>query len=628
MKSTRSQGTFVALLTLAFVLGIGTASAVYWLLVAPDRTDDMATITEPSSPEEQVERETPERIDFKETSSLSQTARKTVRNLDELLAIKSAFERSVALRNLLLESNEAQVVELFSQSKDLARNDYRNSIQTVLIQRLAHLNPKRALSRALSMDSQEYSIWQFISNVFQEWAHSDLDEAVAHARSLDENWKETALRAIVQERMDLSEEILLAIARDLGNEQVAVGAITVRKIEDALEDPERAWNELALDLQNDSQHIWTIARVATTWVEQDGTGVLDQINQSLTNGDTRRWVLRSVLNDVAVSDPAGAFRFALTVDNDQYSVIASGVIDTWAQTDPQSALAAASEVEKRTLRRQLEESVVRTWGYSKPREVLDSIDVLPEHLQSTAISTALRNMAGNYPEEAAALVVGMNSGDVRTAAANAVVYAWVDVDYEAALAWIQNEPTNKEIQSQLLQGILYKIVGIDPQLAMDIALAQPIEEDQKGMFRGMSMEVTVISSLVYSDLDKAIELLPQVRKGAARLQAYQMVSGAMIRDGDIDDALNLAQQLSESDRESFYMSLASTWAGSDPEGLLNSIDRLPSKAVKSRAAMMLLSFNRHQENLTQEQVDHATKLLTDEDAKALEEGGENVYYGW
>ncbi len=627
MKSTRSQGTFFALLTLAFVLGIGTASAVYWLLVAPDKRDDMAATTEPSSAEEQAEIEVPGQFDYEETASSSQTARKTVRNLDELLAIKSAFERSVALRNLLLESNEAQVVELFSQSKDLVRNDYRNSIQTVLIQRLAHLNPKRALSRALSMDSQEYSIWQFISNVFQEWAHSDLDEAVAHARSLDENWKETALRAIVQERMDLSEEILLAIARDLGNEQVAVGAIAVRKIEDALEDPERAWNELALDLQNDSQHIWTIARVATTWVEQDGTGVLDQINQSLTNGDTRRWVLRSVLNDVAVSDPAGAFRFALTVDNEQYSVIASGVIDTWAQTDPQSALAAASEVEKRTLRRQLEESVVRTWGYSKPREVLDSIDVLPEHLQPTAISTAMSNVARNSPEEAAALVVGMSSGNTRTAAAIAVVGEWVDGDHEAALEWILNEPTNKEIKAQLLQGILWELVRIDPQLAMDTAVAQPIERDDARR-TGMTLEVTVISSLAYSDLDKAIELLPQVRKGPSRLQAYQMVSGAMIRDGDVDEALNLAQQLSESDRESFYMSLASTWARSDPEGLLNSIDRLPSKAVKSRAAMMLLSFNRHQENLSQEQVDHATKLLTDEDAKALEEGGENVYYGW
>ena len=469
--------------------------------------------------------------------------------------------------------------------------------------------------------------WQLISSVFEEWAHSDLDEAVAHARTINENWKGVALQAIVQERMDLSEEILLAIARDLGNEQVAVGAIAVRKIEDALEDPERAWNELALDLQNDSQHIWTIARVATTWVEQDGTGVLDQINQSLTNGDTRRWVLRSVLNDVAVSDPAGAFRFALTVDNEQYSVIASGVIDTWAQTDPQSALAAASEVEKRTLRRQLEESVVRTWGYSKPREVLDSIDVLPEHLQPTAISTAMSNVARNSPEEAAALVVGMSSGNTRTAAAIAVVGEWVDGDHEAALEWILNEPTNKEIKAQLLQGILWELVRIDPQLAMDTAVAQPIERDDARR-TGMTLEVTVISSLAYSDLDKAIELLPQVRKGPSRLQAYQMVSGAMIRDGDVDEALNLAQQLSESDRESFYMSLASTWARSDPEGLLNSIDRLPSKAVKSRAAMMLLSFNRHQENLSQEQVDHATKLLTDEDAKALEEGGENVYYGW
>lgn len=627
MKSTRSQGTFVALLTLAFVLGICTASAVYWLLVAPDRSDDMAATTEPSSVEEETEPKPTEQIDHDVTSSSSQTAMKTVRNLDELQEIKSAFERSVALRNLLLESNEAQVVELLAQSDDLVQSNYRHAMQVVVVQRLAQLNPKRALSRVLSLDDEGYNFWQLLSSVFEEWAHSDLDEAVAHARTINENWKGVALQAIVQERMDLSEEILLAIARDLGNEQVAVGAIAERKIEDALGDPERAWNELALDLQNDSQHIWNIAHVATAWFEQDGIGVLDQINQSLTNGDTRRWVLRNVLRNVADSDPAGAFRFALTVDNDQYSQIASGVIDTWAQTDPQAALAAASEVEGRTLRRQLEESVVRTWGYSQPREVLDNIDVLPEHLQPTAISTAMSHVARNSPEEAAALVVGMSSGNTRTAAAIAVVGAWVDGDHEAALEWILNEPTNKEIKAQLLQGILWELVRIDPQLAMDTAVAQPIEQD--GARRtGMALEVTVISSLAYSDLDKAIELLPQVRKGPSRLQAYQMVSGAMIRDGDVDEALNLAQQVDESARESFYMSLATAWAGSDPEGLLNSMNRLPSKNVKSRAAMMLLSFNRHQENLTEEQVENAKKHLTDEDAKALEEGGENVYYGW
>lgn len=627
MKSTRSQGTFVALLTLAFVLGICTASAVYWLLAAPDRSDDMAATTEPSSVEEETEPKPTEQIDHDVTSSSSQTAMKTVRNLDELQEIKSAFERSVALRNLLLESDEAQVVELLAQSDDLVQSNYRHAMQVVVVQRLAQLNPKRALSRVLSLDDEGYNVWQLLSSVFEEWAHSDLDEAVAHARTINENWKGVALQAIVQERMDLSEEILLAIARDLGNEQVAVGAIAERKIEDALGDPERAWNELALDLQNDSQHIWNIARVATAWFEQDGIGVLDQINQSLTNGDTRRWVLRNVLRNVADSDPAGAFRFALTVDNDQYSQIASGVIDTWAQTDPQTALAAASEVEGRTLRRQLEESVVRTWGYSQPREVLDNIDVLPEHLQPTAISTAMSHVARNSPEEAAALVVGMSSGNTRTAAAIAVVGAWVDGDHEAALEWILNEPTNKEIKAQLLQGILWELVRIDPQLAMDTAVAQPIEQD--GARRtGMALEVTVISSLAYSDLDKAIELLPQVRKGPSRLQAYQMVSGAMIRDGDVDEALNLAQQLDESARESFYMSLATAWAGTDPEGLLNSMNRLPSKGVKSRAAMMLLSFNRHQENLTEEQVENAKKHLTDEDAKALEEGGENVYYGW
>lgn len=627
MNFPRSHGALFSLLGLAFLFGIGAASGVYWLLVAPANNDQAREAKVQSSPvqTDTVAYEQPVRTD---ESSASNPTSAVPSSLDDLDRIKSSFARSLALRNLLANSDETQVANLLNQSKDLFSNNQRYGIQTVVIRRLAQLNPKLALRHVREMSERNYPA-QFVGVVYEEWVHSNLDEAIAHARTLDDDWKQSALHSIVQERNDLSEEVLKSIARDLGNEQIAITAIARQKLEDAMEDPERAWNEYAINMQDDRQHMWSIAEVASVWVEQSGLGVLDQIYQSLTNVEVRQNVMRNVLQDVAASDPAEAFRIALTVENDQYHHIARNVIDTWARSNPQAALTAASSVEKKTLRRELEEEVVRTWAYEEPHRVLDSVDSFPRYVQASAISSALGQIVRESPEEAVSLIAGMESGATRLSAANTVASTWSYQDPKAALDWVLNEPSVEDLRPQLLSGILYGLVRVDPELAMSAALSQPIEEGKEGMRRGMGMELNVISSLSYSDLDKALELLPRVRKGPTKLQAYQVVSGALIRNGDVDEALNMAQQFPKSERSDFYVAVATAWAGSDPEGLLNSMSRLPTEKAKSRAAMSLISYNRFQEALTDEQIEEAKKYLTDEDAKALEEQDEgHIFLGF
>lgn len=626
MNIPRSQGTLFSLLGLAFLLGIGSASAVYWILVAPTSNDQLAD-DGAKSPSVQASPVNYEKSTRKNVASAATPEKIVLQDLDDLDQIKSSFERGLALRNLLSNSDEAQVADFLTQSQDLFSNNQRYSIQNVVIRRLAQLNPKRALRHLREMKERHYP-GQFVGIVYQEWVHSNLDEAIAHARTLEDDWKDSALRVIVQERKDLSAEVLKSIARDLGNEQIAVTAIAHQKLEDAIGDPERAWSELAVDMQDDRENIWVILRVASTWVEQSGLSVLDQIDQSLTNSETRQWVLRNVLEDVAAAEPVEAFRFALKIENDQYNMIISNVVRMWARSDPRSAITAASEIEKRSLRREMEEQVVNTWASEKPREVLDGIDALPEHLHATAMSRALGEIARESPEEAVGVVVSLESGPARMSAAMSVTQNWAYQDPEAALDWILNEPSIEDLRRQLLSRILYSIVRTNPELAMSAALSQPIEEGENGQWGNVGLEATVISNLAYSDLDKAIELLPQVRKGQTKLQTYQMVSGALIRNGDIEEALAMAQQFPESDRNEFYIAVAGAWAQSDPEGLLNSMNRLPTKEAKSSAAMSLITYNHYQKTLTEEQIEDVRKFLTDEDAKALEEGEAHMLRGF
>ena len=625
MQSNRSPNRFVALITIGFLVGVGCTSAVYWLFVAPSggSSDQLVdAVVAPPSPAE-IEPSAPVESSPTEASNTPEPPKFAVRSLDEIASMRSASEQQLALRVLLSDLNEAQVVDLLTQSQDVFEDADRQGLHFAMIQRLAHQNPSRALSLALEMDNG-YNTGVFVTSIFGDWAHSNLDEAVSHARTLNQYLKRAALNAIVQERTDLSENTIRAIARDLDNEQIATSAIAQRRIEGAIEDPETTWNELAIDLQDDPENSRTISRVATAWVEESGLSVLDQIYHSLTNTQTRDQVIRSVLAGVAQTDPEGAFNYALTLENDPFNSIASSIAGLWASFDPRAALTAAIGIEKASVRKAVAESVVRTWAFDEPKAVLESVNALPSDLQESAASAALNALTRESPKEAAGLVAAMESGSVKTSSARSVVSVWSDRDHSAALEWILNEPGVEGIRSDLLSSIMHTLVMIDPELAMSTALAQPIDEEESGfgMFgpAGLGMEFDVISSLAFSDVDTAIELLPQVREGPTKLMSYQAVAQSLLMKDEVDKAFNMIQQVPESDRKHVLQALSTTWAATDPKGMLKSMDRFPSQGDRSRAAVLLVMTNQYSKSLSEEQIEEAKKHLTEEHAKAIEEG--------
>ncbi len=394
------------------------------------------------------------------------------------------------------------------------------------------------------------------------------------------------------------------------------------KVSDTTTDPEEAWNEVVGRAQGDVRQSRALSDLAIRWVEQSGLEVLDQIAESLANRQTRTNILNSVLNSVAETDPEKAFRYAVTLENDPHNMIVSNVVSHWARKDPKAALEAASQIEVSGLRRRLEESVVSTWAYQKPHDVLEELNSLEERLHETAANAAVSAMAQHSPKEAARIVAAMESTSSRTAAARSLVLSWSRIDPESALEWVLNEPGVQEAKSQLLPQMIYQVVEADPHLAMETALGEPIKEGETGL------EATVITVLVFSDFDKAVEFLPQVREGPTKIVAYGAIGGGYIENGETEKALNLAQQLPESNKTAYLNALMPHWANADPKGLLNSIDSLPSEGIKSRAAMILTTYNRFQKNLTDEEVEEVKKFLTEEDAENLEAGNLNAILGF
>lgn len=622
MQSNQSPHRPFVQLTLACLLGMGCFGTEYWPLVAQENNGQLADAITPSSPSESE----PSFHDLDspaEVSNASEPSIATVRSLEDISKIKSLFEQQVALHIFLSELDEAEVDDLLTQSQDVSPETHRYELQFPIIQRLAFLNPNKALTRVLEMYTG-YEKMRAVTNVFQEWAHSNLNDAVSRARTLDPIPKGLALSAIVHARTDLSESTLRAIALDLGNEQTAISAIAQRRIKEAIADPEKAWNEGAIRLQEEAANSDAIARIGMAWVQKSGLGVLDQIYESLTNTETRQRVIRSVLEEIAQSDPAGAFNFALTIESDLYDSIVGELADNWANSDPQAALSAVVGIERESVRNAVADSIIGDWARSRPKEMFETLEALPAEVQEQAARSAIFWMPSEAREQAAQLVVAMESSSLKTSSARIIAKYWSSHgDPWAALEWILDEPGFQENRSELLSSIIEDLAKADPELAMTTALEQPIDENSTGfgMFvAGLGMESKVISTLASWNLDKAIELLPQVRDGPTKTLAITRVAQSLIESDEIDKAFDMAQRVPETGRKSFYIGLSTHWVLTDPVAALDSIDRFPSDKVKSQLALMLILNDRFQENLSNKQVEEAKKHLSDEHAKAIEDG--------
>ena len=555
-------------------------------------------------------RQSANRIAAEPTGRKSRSA--NIRSLDDLEQFSSPFKRNLELLLLLTDADERRVLRLLEESNE-AKPQRRLQLQKPILQRLTQLNPRKAYEQIELLEHVNTSL--LIDWIFMEWSSFNLEEAVSFAESLGDDEKFAALRSVLAERSDLSEQQRLRIARQLGNVQHAINLNMQEMLSKPIDNPEETWNELVSVVQDNPGQFWMLATVARAWVEKDGLRILDQISESMTNSQTRQHVLNSVLFNAAKDTPESAFEYALKLDSNPegfgFVSLVSTVTNTWVKSDPRSALDAASGVEQLGLRRKLEESVVTAWANQNPQDVLSVLETLPEHVLHSATRTAISSWVNEDPREAANFVASMDGGS-RASAASSLVVAWTrQPDYKDSVEWVLNEPGISDLKGFLLPEVLSYLAYVDPQFAMEKALEQPIADG------GLGLEATVIFRLSHNDIDEAIRFLPQVRPGSTKTAAYEYVGKMYIQHGATEDALNLAQELPSSNRSEYFQALLTTWSRSDPESLLNSIDSLPTSEVKSKAARVLTISNKRHKGLSEKQVQSVEKYLSKEDADGI-----------
>ncbi len=356
--------------------------------------------------------------------------------------------------------------------------------------------------------------------------------------------------------------------------------------------------------------------LARKWFERDGLSVIKLVSKSLTNDRARSSILGPLLHMGVRADPLGTFELVVYMEGGEGNKIAEDVTRIWAGIDPESALNAINALKPSALRLQLLATAMQLWADRDPQAVLEYVEGMPKEIIALGLQLAIVAMAEDSPQQAAPLVAQLRGDSSKRNAIHKIAQIWLNLEPHAALDWILSDVETEEYRQELLSYALPSLALERPHLAFETALAQPLESHQTGL------EAGVINRLAGHNLNIALELLPRVREGRTRLISYGVVSNAMVANGSPMEAVQLSQELPESDRGTYFLLTMGTWAQSDPDGLLDSIEGLPYSEAKSKAAAMLTFLNRFDEQtLTDDQLGQIEKFLSDEDAKTLEQGG-------
>ncbi|MCY4142172.1 MAG: hypothetical protein OXG08_00590 [Gammaproteobacteria bacterium] len=514
-----------------------------------------------------------------------------------LVELESEYARAVALRQMLANANEKGALELLDQLEAVARPKLRLRLQKQIVQKLASINPVRALAHVQELPMRHRN--QFFGVVFKEWSLSSLDDALSYAKSLEDKEKLAVVRAIFQTRDDLSKTSLNQIAHDLGYSGMATRLQEDKLVNSASLNPADSWNQILEDPWRDHSQIDSLSSIASAWIEAEGREVLYQIAGSLSNHHTRTQVVQVLLGQIATQDPQIAFEYATSLYDQTDESIFRLVLYWWTTNDPYTAWKAVNNLDNESLRLKLQTAVANRWARIDPLTLLQRIADFPAAAQANARSRAIAEISKASPRDAIDVLAQLPSSEVENAAKQ-LVYQWALKNVQEVMDWIQTDPTVQDYQEALLAEAFRVLVRVDSEAAMNVALDRPMDSSQP------NLEYEVIRLLVIDNkIEESISLLLRMREGDSQSKAFVLVATQLVVNEEIDRVMQLGKHLDDSRRDSYFSDVLNAWAFNDAQRMFLSLDDLPNVEVKHLAANALA---RYSWKLNEDQVEYVRAL--------------------
>lgn len=532
-----------------------------------------------------------------------------VGEFQDIFKHQSTAEQFTSLYARLSRANETELKEWWIHAQNIERESHREVAQQVIIGNLSAINPQEAL-RCLS-DVSIFQLDRLLRTLFCEWSVFRLEEAVETATTLPGPRRTVALQTILETRDDLSEEQQRMIARQLRGEDTYLMLVSEAKASQSLAEPQDSWNTLLNDDVANYLQTETFLKVLETWREQIGFAVLSKIYEIPLFG-----IKYDLMKAVARVNPEGALDYTRDVqDQKEKESLSREIVLVWARTDPKAALAATLTFEPSSVASILESVVALTWARTKPMEFIENIETISERPRLMSLETAFSTIARQEPKKAIAMLSSVeryvgNTSSILTR----IVSQWAKQQPDTAADWVLNNFTREDPQRQmLLMGVLKRMASQDPDRAFELAIEQPAPSE------GYELEFHVMKEIIfYGDIEVAKKLLPRVRTNA-KPSIYRNVATALINVGQTNDALELGNDLAESNQQMYFQHVMLLWANKDPTKLYESLESLPASDIASLAAKQLISINRFNPVLTDDQIEQARSFLNAEDEALVEQ---------
>lgn len=531
--------------------------------------------------------------------------------LDEVVQIDSNFRRTVSLYTYLKEVDERDLNDLLRLTDNIERASIRSDIQTVLVRKIASVDPAQALDWIIDVPKIRRA--PLLTGLFRDWSIVKLDEAVEGAKSLNGTDRHVALEAILSTREDLSNPTLLNIAQELGLEEFASLQISATQTHKLLETPSAAWDVLVNDSVDDAKQLDLFQLVASAWMEQEGLDVLLRAAKAFPHENDR--IALSTVIEAIVGDELGkAFDYVQNLAVEDRGGLPAALVLTAARVNPEVALKETERWSNDPIHTHLQRIVATTWAQTDPRGMLNKLELVPQFTRANALKIAFTHFAYVSPTEAIQYLERANQFlSAKKMLPAIIAKQWSRRDPEAALEWsISYAGSNNALRERLVMNVFRQLIVSDVERALEIST-----DIRSTYLLGLpNATYDVVRRLAQmGKIEDAIALLPKLDINGVHFAILDL-GWRLVEAGEPYAAIELGANIPSPDPSivisgpaTYFNGVFGLWASRDPEQLFNSLQSFTSPLLRSMAARALVDNQDTRPALSKESVAHAKALL-------------------
>ena len=541
-------------------------------------------------------------------------------DLTQIHLLNSRFERRLALYRILEDADESSMSNMFDRSEHLSPSSLQLEVESLIAEKWSTINPRAVLAKIANFPELRFRA--LVEVIFDEWIDTNRSDAIDFASQWSHHKRQIVFESAVLPRIDLGIEDKLEIGKQLDIEYFASSLLQQHMETAPIVDAEEYWKVFHTEHKNAFSDLGEdqLNDVAHSLVAQMGVEAFHLVDETAKNIDDKNTILPLIATRIASADPRAAFDLVVDRKRDETNML-WGVVNRWAAAEPKDAFEAVSQIVNRNKRRYLQETVIRRWTrMENPTELLERLNEFPQNSRSMVQEKALESLGSSHPEEALERTQAVEDATVRNRLENLFVVSWAEKDASAALAWARSEPAVQYKKTRLMSDILNRLAGKNLDLALETALAEPVDES------GVGLEASVIGGALRGDTslspDVAEELLSRMRNEQTKLRGMLSVGARYLEWGSeegIERAWSLSELLkSDEDRHRYLRSMV---LGGIAKGLEQELymrmDQFPTKELKRHAAQMLITHQSDQ--FTDNQIEKLNSYLVDETEETLNE---------